>query len=247
MTDARVAIVTGAGRGLGREYAGLFSAEGRRVLLADQDGDGVEAAAAEIRAAGGEAIAVQADVTDVEQTKAMADAALSAWGRIDILVSNAAVWGDLVPSPVTEIDPDYWDFVLAVNVKGPLLCARAVLPAMREAGWGRIVNISSMGAYMRGGAYATSKAAVNHLTWNLAHEAGDGITVNAVAPGGVFNEATKSQVTEAGFDALIAGCIVKRPATAADVFAAIRYLSADDAGYVTGQVLLVNGGFNTRF
>lgn len=247
MSDARVAIVTGAARGLGREYAGLFSAEGRRVVLTDQDGDGVEAAAEAIRDGGGDAIAVRADVTDVDQTAAVAEAALSAWGRIDILVNNAAVWGDLVPAPVTEIDPDYWDFVMAVNLKGPLLCARAVLPAMRAAGWGRIVNVSSMGAYMRGGAYATSKAALNHLTWNLAHEAGDGVTVNAVAPGGVFNEATQSQVSKAGFDALIAGCIVKRPATAADVFAAIRYLSADDAGYVTGQVLLVNGGFNTRF
>jgi NAD(P)-dependent dehydrogenase (short-subunit alcohol dehydrogenase family) len=225
----------------------LFAREGRRVVAADIDEAGAKDTAAEITGSGGEAIAVTVDVTDVAATTAMADAALEQWGRIDIIVNNAALWGDLVASPVTEIEPEYWDQVFAVNVKGPLLCSRAVLPAMRTAGFGRVVNVSSMGAYMRGGAYATSKAALNHLTWNLAHEAGEGVTVNAVAPGGVFNEATRRQVPQAAFDALIQNCIVKRACTADDVFAAIRFLTADDAGYVTGQVVSVNGGFNTRF
>lgn len=243
----RVAVVTGAGRGLGREYARMFATEGRRVLVVDVDGERAASASADIVAAGGDAHAVEADVTDQDATARIADEALARWGRIDILVNNAAIWGDLVPAPASEVDPDYWDLVMAVNLKGPLLCTRAVLPAMREAGFGRVVNVSSMGAYMRSGAYGTSKMALNHLTWNLAHDAGDGITVNAVAPGPIDNEATQRQVGREALDALVQQCIVRRPGTAADVFAALRFLTADDAGYVTGQVLLVNGGFNTRF
>lgn len=192
----RVVVVTGAGRGLGREYARMFAAEGRRVVLADIDGEAAAAGAEDIAASGAEAIGVEVDVTDPEGTAALAEATLSEWGRIDVLVNNAAVWGDLEPAPVTEIDPDYWDRVMAVNLKGPLLCARAVLPTMRASGFGRVVNVSTMGAYMRSGVYGTSKMALNHLTWNLAHEAGEGVTVNAVAPGPIDNEATRRQVGE---------------------------------------------------
>lgn len=247
MAGERVVVVTGAGRGLGYEYASMFSDEGWRVALADIDAEAVKEAAKRINEDGGETIGVPVDVTDEDATLAMAQRVADEWGRIDALVNNAAVWGDLDPAPATEVDPAHWDQVISVNLKGPLLCARAVLPHMRTQGWGRIVNISSMGAYMPGGVYNTSKMGLNHLTLTLAVEAGDGITVNAVAPGPIQNEATRRQVPTEAFENLVQRCIIKRPGEARDVFAAIRYFVSDDADYVTAQTLLVNGGYNTRF
>ena len=245
----RTVIVTGAARGLGHEYARLFAAEGAAVVLTDLDASSVENAAAEVSAALPDArvASVAADVTDPVQTEAMAAAALDAFGRIDVLVNNAGVWGDLVPAPLMETAPDYWDLVMAVNLRGPLLCAQAVVGAMREAGWGRIINISSMGAYMPAGVYGVSKLGLNQLTFALATELGpNGITVNAVAPGPIDNEATRSQVPPKGIQKMIDGTALKRMGTAGDLFGMIRFLATEEAGWITGQTFLVNGGFNSR-
>jgi NAD(P)-dependent dehydrogenase (short-subunit alcohol dehydrogenase family) len=246
--DGRVAIVTGAARGLGRDYAKMFAKDGARVVIADVLADQAEQTAGAIKADGGEAIAVKADVTDLGSAEAMAARAVGAFGRIDILVNNAAIWGDLQAGPCLAMDPAYWDTVMAVNLKGPLLCTRAVAPYMKAREWGRIVNMTSMGALMRGNAYGVSKLALNHLTWSLAHELGAfGITVNGVGPGATYNEATQRQVAEQSFQMLVAQQAIKRAGVSADQYGAIRYLCGDDAAWVTGQTIYVNGGFNTSF
>ena len=246
--DGRVVAITGAARGLGRSYASLFAADGATVVVADVDGDGAERAVKEVEADGGRAVAVAVDVTDEASTQAMVDAVASRVGPIGVLVNNAGIWGDLKREPLATMDVGYWDFVMAVNVRGPLLCSRAVLPGMVDSGWGRIVNISSMGAYMSAGVYGVSKLALNQLTFALATEVGDcGVTVNAVAPGTIANEATLRQVPPAGMEKMVNAAVVKRAGTADDLYGMIRYLTSDEAAWVTGQTFMVNGGFSTRF
>jgi 3-oxoacyl-[acyl-carrier protein] reductase len=246
--EGKVAIVTGAARGLGRDYARMFAAEGARVVVADIREAEAGQTATSINDGNGEAIAQRLDVADAASARAMAAATVEAFGRIDILVNNAGIWGDLQSKPCLDTEPDYWDLVMAVNLKGPLLCAQAVAPDMKKNGWGRIINMTSMGALMRGGAYGASKLALNHLTFSLSNEVGAfGITVNAVGPGATYNEATQNQVPKPVFDMLVQQAAIKRPGTSADQFGAIRYLCSDDAAWVTGQTLYVNGGFNTSF
>ncbi|HRE00210.1 MAG TPA: SDR family oxidoreductase [Ilumatobacteraceae bacterium] len=245
----RVVIVTGAARGLGRDYARLLAADGAKVAIADVRADAVAATADELvrSVPSADVVAITVDVTDPASTSALAAAVVARWGTIDVLINNAGIWGDLEPAPLWATDPAYFDRVLAVNLRGPLLCAQAVVGAMREQGWGRIINISSMGAYMPSGVYGVSKLGLNQMTFTLATELGpDGITVNAVAPGPIDNEATRSQVAEAGITKMIAGTALKRMGTAADLYGMIRYLASTDADWVTGQTFLVNGGYNSR-
>jgi 3-oxoacyl-[acyl-carrier protein] reductase len=242
----QVVIVTGAARGLGHRYAERFAEEGASVVLADLRDD-VDAAAAQLAASGASAIAVQVDVNDADATEAMARAAVEAFGRIDVLVNNAGIWGDYEVAPLLQIDPAYWDFVMGVNVRGPLLCSRAVAPTMVSQGRGRIINISSIGAYMVSGVYGVSKLALNQLTFALAKELGTaGVTVNAVAPGPIDNEASRRQVPQAGMDRLRDTTLLKRLGDADDIYGMIAYLASDDAAWVTGQTYMVNGGFSSR-
>jgi 3-oxoacyl-[acyl-carrier protein] reductase len=245
----RAVIVTGAARGLGRDYARLLAADGAKVAIADVRADAVSASADELvrDVPGADVMAITVDVTSPASTAAMAADVLARWGSIDVLINNAGIWGDLEPAPLWATDPDYFDRVIAVNLRGPLLCAQAVVASMREQGWGRIINISSMGAYMPSGVYGVSKLGLNQLTFTLATELGpDGITVNAVAPGPIDNEATRSQVPEAGIAKMIAGTAMKRMGTSTDLYGMIRYLASPAADWVTGQTFLVNGGYNSR-
>jgi NAD(P)-dependent dehydrogenase (short-subunit alcohol dehydrogenase family) len=249
-TDRRVVIITGGGGELGRGIAAGFARDGAAVVLADLKRDAAEAAADKLRSEGYDALPCEVDVTDSTSTVSMAQEVEHVYGRIDVLVNNAGLYGDPVwTGPVLEIPDHMWDDVFNVNVHGILLSSRAVAPVMRRAGWGRIVNISSMGAYMLGGAYSASKLAVHHLTWSLAHELGDAnITVNCIAPGTMNTDTNRRNAGDADAiqERVERTFIVKRTGRPEDLYAAARYFASPEAEWCTGQVLLVNGGVNVR-
>jgi 3-oxoacyl-[acyl-carrier protein] reductase len=236
----QVAVVTGAARGIGRGIASVLAREGARVVVADIDGDAAAQTAAEL---GEGAIAVVADVTDRRSTEALAGAALAAFGRIDILAANAGVY------PSTElaaIDDALWDRVMDVNVKGALHAIQACTPAMLERGYGRIVLTSSITGPITGQVgfahYGASKAALLGMMRSAAVElALSGITVNAVMPGNIETPGL-AETSEEHRRLMFSSIPMKRFGTADEVGWAVRFLASPEAGYVTGQTLIVDGG-----
>lgn len=249
--DGKVAVVTGAARGLGRDYAEYFAADGAAVVVADLDAEGAEKAASALAADGARALAVAVDITDESSALELVTRTVDAFGRLDFLVNNAALWGDLehMAEGVLDNPVDYFRRVVDVNLTGAFVASKAVAPAMREQGSGRIVNISSIGAWMSGGPYGITKLALHQLTYACAVQlAADGITVNAVAPGMIQNEATRRQVPDEVFAGMVATMVpLQRPGTSRDMYGAIRWLCSDDAAFVTGQVISPNGGSHARF
>ncbi len=242
----KVAIVTGAARGLGRSYAMRLAKEGAKVVVADLlDGkETVNAAAAQ----GGEALYVHTDVTSEESTQAMARKVVDHFGRIDVLVNNAALFADLVKRPFWEIPASEWDKVMAVNLKGPFLCAKAVYPQMKKQGKGKIINVSS-GTFYKGLPlflhYVVSKGGNVALTRSMAREVGDaGINVNTIAPGYIETEYLKDHPQDPAemTTAVIASRCIKRPETPDDLTWTIVFLSSDDSDFITGQTIIVDGG-----
>jgi len=251
MFDGKVAVVTGAARGLGRDYAEYFAADGAAVVLADVDAESAAAAAKVLADGGARAQAVAVDITDEASTDALVAATVDLFGGVDFLVNNAALWGDLehMADGVLDTPVDYFRRVVDVNLTGAFVASKAVVPAMRERGSGRIVNVSSIGAWMSGGPYGITKLALHQLTYASAVQlASDGITVNAVAPGMIYNEATQRQVPEEVFAGMVDAMVpLKRAGTSRDMYGAIRWLCSDDAAFVTGQVISPNGGSHARF
>jgi NAD(P)-dependent dehydrogenase (short-subunit alcohol dehydrogenase family) len=242
----RVAIVTGAGQGIGRAFAKAFARAGTVAVIAERNATRAHAVADEIAEMGGRALAVETDVGDLRSVARLAETVSLQLGRIDILVNNAAIFSSLEMRPFEEIPLEEWEAVLRVNVTGPMLCARAVLPSMRKRKWGRIVNIAS-GAVTLGRPnylhYITSKAALIGMTRSMARELGaQGITVNAILPGATFTEVERKTVTPAQKERIIAQQCIPRPQVPEDLVGALLFLSSDASGFVTGQALTVDGG-----
>jgi NAD(P)-dependent dehydrogenase (short-subunit alcohol dehydrogenase family) len=247
----RVAIVTGAGRGIGREIARVLSEAGARVAIAEIDKDTGAEAASELRSAGREAIAVEVDVAEPTSALHMAEEVLAEFERIDILVNNAGIGG--TNRPQLADDPADWQRVLRVNLDGVLWRCRAVAPTMIEQGAGSIVNIASMSGLIVNtpqpqADYNASKAAVIHLTRSLATEwAGDGVRVNSVSPGYVATELTQAGAgrPSSWLDAWVSLTPMKRMGTPREVANAVWFLASDAASFCTGTNLVVDGGYTS--
>ena len=241
--DGKVSIVTGSAGGIGEAYARALAAEGASVVVADVDQAGAEAVAASIGEAGGTARAVAVDVADAESTAAMAEATVEAFGGIDHLVNNAAIYGDMQLDSLLNVDWAYYRRFMGVNMDGALLCTRACWKHLRRGGGGAIVNQSSTAAWLYAGFYGLAKVGVNGLTQQLAHELGGmGIRVNAIAPGPIDTEATRSQVPADYLDELVGGLAIKRRGTPEDLVGMCLFLLSDEASWVTGQIVNVDGG-----
>lgn len=239
----RVVIITGGGRGLGRTYAHRLAAEGAKIVIAEIHWENAQKVAEEIMARESEALAIRTDVADEESVRRMTEQTVERFGGIDVLVNNAAL------QMVKRWDQwtiEEWDSILSVNVKGIYFCVRAVVPYMKERGKGKIINIASA-VFFHGQPmclpYATSKAAVIGMTRSLARELGEyHITVNAVAPGLTATERVRELFPE-GMDFLVPFQSIKRQEQPEDVAGTIAFLASDDADFITGQTICVDGGW----
>lgn len=245
----KVAIVTGGGHGIGRVYCLGFGKAGAKVVVADIDGPAAERVASEVgKETGAQALGLRVDVADEQSTKRMAEATLKRFGRIDILVNNAAIFATIPMNRggIESLDPEEWDRMMRVNLKGPFLCARAVLQTMRSQKSGKIINISS-GTVLSGSAgrlhYVTSKAGIIGFTRTLAREVGDdNVQVNAIAPGSTLSEENPTQEIIKLRQGRVQDRALKRVQLPQDLVGTVLYLSSGLSDFMTGQTLVVDGG-----
>jgi NAD(P)-dependent dehydrogenase (short-subunit alcohol dehydrogenase family) len=242
--EGKVVIVTGAAGGLGRAFALGFAKHGADLVVADIDETGLAETVELIERNGVRAIAVKVDVTSKSSTDSLAAAALQEFGKIDVLINNAAIYATLKRSSFLDIDPSEWDRVMNVNVKGAWLCSASVFPKMTQPG-GRIINIASATVFSGSPLwmhYVASKAAVIGLTRVMAREVGaQGVTVNAIAPGFTLTDASLSLMDDAATYGVERGAI-KRASEPEDIVGTALFLAGESAGYITGQTLVVDGG-----
>lgn len=245
--EGKVVIVTGAARGIGQEYVRSLAAAGARPVAADLNdcADTIDLA----KAAGGQALGVKCNITDAGSTDAMVRAATDAFGRVDGLINNAALYGGLRGGRFEAIAETDWDAAMAVNVKGIWNCCKSAVPAMRASGSGSIINIASLAATFGTPFvlhYTTSKAAVIGMTRGLARELGrDNIRVNAVAPSAVITEGTReffANKLDKALDVVKAGQAIQRNLQPGDLSGTILWLLSDTSAFVTGQTISVDGG-----
>jgi len=245
----KVAIVTGGGHGIGKAYCLGFGRAGACVVSADIDGAAAEQVAAQVaKETEAKPLAIRVDVSDGESTKRMAASVLDRFGRIDILVNNAAIFATIPMNRggIESIDPQEWDRMIAVNLKGLFFCARAVLPTMRAQKSGKIINISS-GTSLTGSPgrihYVTSKAGVIGFTRTLAREVGDdNIQVNVIAPGSTLSEENPSEEIVRFRQARVGDRAIKRVQMPQDLVGAMLFLASPLSDFITGQTLSVDGG-----
>jgi NAD(P)-dependent dehydrogenase (short-subunit alcohol dehydrogenase family) len=247
--DGKVAVITGGAGGCGAEYGRGLSAAGAQVVLADLDGDGAVAKAAELTAAGRDAIGVRVDITDPDAAAAMVQAATDAFGGVDILINNAALMKEIPQESLLTLDLEWWERVLRVNLTGALVCTRAAVPSMLARGGGRIINQVSGGAFTPGGVYSVSKLGLVSLTTSLARELGPrGINVNAIAPGFVQDEAGYESL---GKDdpmraAILAAVPGKKEGPPDDLVGTVLLLASSAGDWINGQTISVDGGWIMR-
>lgn len=248
--EGKVALVTGAGSGIGRASAELFATEGAQVVVVDVNADSARATTATIAAAGGEALAVPTDVADDASVRVMAAAATERFGRVDVLMSNAGILDSY--EPAAETRDETWNRVLGVNLNGMFFTARALIPGMLENGGGAIVNVAST-AGLNGGnggaAYTTSKHAVIGFTRQLCFDyARKGIRCNVICPGAVESGMTKEIFAAESAEVMKAvnSAPIGRWAQPEELAAAALFLASDDASFVNGAVSVVDGGFDSK-
>jgi len=244
----KVVFITGAGQGIGKIYAQHFARIGAIPVVSDINATNAQLVAEEIKAEGGKALAIVTDVTSEESVRSGIDATVEAYGKINVLINNAAAFSQLERTPFEEITLKEWEMVMRINVTGCFLCAKAVVPHMRDAGWGRIINISSatvqlgLPNFMH---YITSKAALIGMTRSLATELGPhGINVNSVLPGlietGIDDPGGRGKATQ---DLAIAGQSVKRSGVPEDLTGLLEFLASPESDFITGQSILADGGW----
>lgn len=244
--EGKVAIVTGSGGGIGEAYAKGLAAHGAKVVVAEIKKENGERVAEEIRSAGGEATFVEVDVGSAESTASMMKQVASAYGGVDFLVNNAAIFGDMKFDSLLRVDWDYYKNFMNVNMDGALHCTRACFRSMRERGGGSIVNQSSTAAWMGVGYYGLAKLGVNGLTHALSRELGAwGIRINAIAPGPTDTEAL-GKTAGAAAQQIVGQLAIKRLGQPADLVETCLFLLSDASSWLTGQIINVDGGQITR-
>jgi len=244
----KVAIITGAGRGLGKEFALKFAKEGAKLFLPDISLERAQETAKEIKAKGGEAVAIETDISKEESTQKMADKVMKQYGKVDILLNNAAIWYGLNATPWDLWKKEDWDRIFSVNVTGSWLCCKAIAPLMIKAGKGKIINVASNVARVPAAAfflpYSCSKGAVYTLTHALARTLGaSGVNVNAIAPGYTASEASLTQRdSDKTFQLATSEQTLKKRLEPTDIVGAAVFLASSASDMITGQVLYIDGG-----
>ncbi len=244
--EDKVIIITGAAQGIGRQYAIAFSKAGGKVVVADRNQEAANRVASEIIDMGYQGLAIATDVSEKTSVNRMVGEVLTRYGRIDVLVNNAAIFSTLKMKPFEEIEPEEWDQVMDVNARGVFFCAQAVADTMRTQGKGKIINISSS-VVVTGRAnyahYIASKGAVIGLTRALATELGpDNINVNAISPHGIVTEIPRETIRPEQWNDIIAGQALKRKGSSEDMIGSVMFLASDQSDYMTGQTLNLDAG-----
>jgi NAD(P)-dependent dehydrogenase (short-subunit alcohol dehydrogenase family) len=241
--DNKVAIVTGAGGGIGEAYAEALAREGAAVVVADINVEGAVRVADRINAEGGRAMGVEVDVSQIDSAKAMADRTLAEFGGIDYLVNNAAIFGGMKLDFLLTVDWDYYKRFMSVNLDGALVCTRAVYRKMAKRGGGAIVNQSSTAAWMYANYYGLAKVGINGLTQQLSRElGGQNIRINAIAPGPIDTEANRSTTPQAMVADIVKAIPLSRMGQPDDLVGMCLFLLSDQAKWITGQIFNVDGG-----
>jgi len=244
----KVAIITGASRGLGKAFALRFIEEGAKLLLTTTNIERAEETAKELKTKGGEVVFIEADISVESDTEKIADSVIKEYGKVDILVNNAAIWFGIRMKPWNLWTEEEWDRIFSVNVKGTWMVCKAVVPLMIKAGKGKVINIASNVARVGGAPffmpYACGKGAIYTMTHALAHALGrSNINVNAVAPGFTATEASLDMTGGGGsFDAAASGQSIPRREEPEDLVGATLFLASPDSDFISGQVLYVDGG-----
>ena len=244
----RVFIITGGGQGIGRGYAHHFAAQGAIPVIAEINGENGANVQREVEEKGGRALAVETDVGSIDSANRLAEMTMKEFGRIDGLINNAAIFSRITMAPFWELPVEEWERAMQVNINGAFYCSRAVVPAMQEAKWGRIVNVSSgtvslgLANYLH---YITSKSAVIGMTRSMARELGPwNITVNTFWPGVTKTEVPRPSVPEHRFDEYAKMQCLNRLTTLEDLAKPMLFLCSDEAAYITGQVMQPDGGLS---
>lgn len=242
--SGKVVIITGSGRGMGKAVALRLARDGARIVVNDLDPDTASDTVSELHSRGAEAIAIPGNVTSQSDVTRLVEAAITEFGAVHVLVNNAGV---LRPTRVVDIEEEEWDFVINGNLKSTYLCSRAVIPSMRGAGWGRIVNFSSSAgkniSTVGGAHYTAAKAGILGFTRHLAKEVAPfGITVNSVCPGLIDTEMVRTTIDEARVQAYANSFPISRLGKPEEVAELVAFLASDRAAYITGASLDINGG-----